>query len=331
METLTAIKPKLAFAGVGWIGRARMQAVAESNLADLAIISDPSLECLQQAYKIAPQSRTASFNKLIADHEIDGVVIATPNSLHMQQAVAALDRGKAVFCQKPLGRNHLEVAAVLDAAKRNNRLLGTDFSYRYTTAFRKIYSIIQSGELGKIFAADLKFHNAYGPDKPWFYDYALAGGGCVLDLGIHLVDLLLYALGFPSAKKINSSLFAKGSSVKGKTEVEDYANVSIELDNYVTAQLACSWNLSAGSDAVIEATFFGTNGALALKNIKGSFYDFEGLRYYGTKTEIVASPPDNWGGKALLDWIEKLSVNNSYNVQAEQFLRSAEIIDRIYE
>jgi len=220
---------------------------------------------------------------------------------------------------------------VLNAAKRNNRLLGADFSYRYTTAFRRIYSIIQSGELGKIFAADLKFHNAYGPDKAWFYDYSLAGGGCVLDLGIHLVDLMLYALGFPQARNIKSSLFAKGLPVKGKKVVEDYANVSIELDNDVSVQLACSWNLPVGSDAVIEATFYGTKGAVALKNIQGSFYDFEGLRYHGTKTEVVASPPDNWGGKALLDWIKKLSVNNDYNPQADQFLRSAEIIDKIYE
>lgn len=331
METLVTVKPTLAFAGVGWIGRNRLQAAAGSGLADIALLSDPSAECITEALKIVPQSKTtALFEETIAGQHINGVVIATPSALHKEQAVAAFRQGKAVFCQKPLGRNLEEVTAVVQAAKENNKLLGADFSYRYTNAFQKIHAVIRSGELGKIFGVDLKFHNAYGPDKPWFYDLSLSGGGCVLDLGIHLIDLMLYALDFPDVKKVHSSLYAKGVSVKGKAAVEDYANVSIELENDVTAQLACSWNLAAGCEAVIEALFFGTKGGVALKNINGSFYDFTGLRYWGTKTETVASPPDDWGGKALLDWIRKLSVSDGYNNEAEQYLKSAEVLDRIY-
>ena len=331
MKTTVDIKPKLAFAGVGWIGRARLQAAAESGLAETALLSDPSQACIEEALKLAPQSKTTtSFEDTITKTDIDGVVIATPSALHKAQAVAAFEKGKAVFCQKPLGRNLEEVTAVVDAAKKANRLLGADFSYRYTTAFQKIYSVIQSGELGKIFAVDLKFHNAYGPDKPWFYDLALSGGGCVLDLGIHLIDLMLYALNFPQATHVNSSLFAKGVSVKGKQEVEDYAVVSMQLENDVTTQLACSWNLAAGCEAVIEASFYGTKGGVALKNVNGSFYDFAGLRYWGTKTETIATPPDNWGGKAILGWVQKLSVDNIYNKEAEQYLKSAEVLDKIY-
>ncbi len=331
MGTFAVTKPKLAFTGVGWIGRSRLQAAAESNLAEIVLLADPSEDCIQEASKIAPESKTtASFEETISDIDIDGIVIATPSALHKQQAVAAFQSGKAVFCQKPLGRNLEEVIAVVDAAKENDKLLGADFSYRYTTAFQKIYAVIQSGELGKIFAVDLKFHNAYGPDKPWFYDISLSGGGCVLDLGIHLIDMMLYALDFPEVIKVNSSLFAKGVSLKGESEVEDYATVLMELANDITAQLACSWNLPAGSEAVIEVSFFGTNGGVALKNVAGSFYDFVGLRYRGTKTETLTTPPDNWGGKALLDWIEKLSVNSNYSDRAAQYLKSAEVLDKIY-
>lgn len=323
-------KPRLAFAGVGWIGRARLQAVAESGLAEITLISDPTQECIDEARKIAPQSSIASFDEVVANSAIDGVVIATPSALHKEQAVAAFERGKAVFCQKPLGRNGEEVTAVLNAAKQSNRLLGADFSYRHTWAFEKVQAIIQSGELGKIFAVDLKFHNAYGPDKPWFYDLSRSGGGCVLDLGIHLIDLMLYALHFPDVKNVSSRLYAKGLSIKGKSEVEDYATVSMDLENNITAQLACSWNLPAGCDAVIEASFYGTAGGVALKNVAGSFYDFVGLRYRGTKTETVAAPPDNWGGKALLHWIQKLAISKDYNSDAEQYLASAAVLDKIY-
>jgi predicted dehydrogenase len=331
LETLVITKPKLAFAGVGWIGRSRLKAAAESNVAEIVLLSDPSQDCLHEATKVSLQSKTtSSFEDTITDANIDGVVIATPSALHKEQSVAAFENGKAVFCQKPLGRNLEEVTAVVNAAKKANKLLGADFSYRYTKAFQKIYSVIQSGELGKIFAVDLKFHNAYGPDKPWFYDLKLAGGGCVLDLGIHLIDLMLYALNFPQVNKVTSDLFAKGVSVKGKNAVEDYANVSLSLENDITAQLACSWNLAAGCEAVIEASFFGTNGSVALKNVNGSFYDFVGLKYRGTKTEVLVNPPDDWGGKALLRWIEDLSANSAYNNEAEQFLKSAEVLDKIY-
>lgn len=331
METLVKTKPRLAFAGVGWIGRSRLKAVADSSLADITLLYDPSPSCIEEALKIAPQSKTtASFEDLITDPNIDGVVIATPSALHKDQAVAAFENGKAVFCQKPLGRNSEEVNAVVNAAKKADRLLSGDFSYRYTAAFKKIHSIIQSGELGKIFGVDLKFHNAYGPDKPWFYDLSQSGGGCLLDLGIHLIDLMLYALSFPEVTKVTSDLFAKGASVKGKNAVEDYANVSINLANDATAQLACSWNLAAGCEAVIEASFYGTNGGVALKNINGSFYDFAGLRYWSTKTETLVMPPDDWGGKALLHWVEKLSVTPAYNNEADQYLNSAEVLDKIY-
>ncbi len=324
------LKPNLAFAGVGWIGRSRLKAVVESNLAHINLISDPSIECINEALKIAPAANISnSYEDILSSKNIQGIIIATPSALHKQQAVAALESGKAVFCQKPLGRNLEEVKSVVETARQNNRLLGGDFSYRYTAAFQKIFPFIQSGSLGKIFAVDLKFHNAYGPDKPWFYDLLLSGGGCVLDLGIHLIDLMLYALNFPQVTKVTSSLLAKGVSVKGKQVVEDYATVAMELGD-ITAQLSCSWNLAAGSDAVIEASFFGTSGGVALKNVNGSFYDFVGLHYRGTKTEVLVSPPDDWGGKALIDWVQKLSVSADYNNEAAQYLKSAEVIDKIY-
>ncbi|WP_229209062.1 Gfo/Idh/MocA family protein [Dyadobacter sediminis] len=331
MNILSKTKPALAFAGVGWIGRNRMQAAIESGTADVAMLSDPSAECISEALQMAPGAKTAlSFEEVVADPDIDAVVIATPSALHMQQAVLAFENNKAVFCQKPLGRNAAEVAAVIEAARKANKLLGADFSYRYTTAFQKILPLVQSGELGKIFAVDLKFHNAYGPDKPWFYDMKQSGGGCVLDLGIHLIDLMLYALDFPDVTQVNSSLYSKGISVKGKNEVEDYANVSLELANDINAQLACSWNLQAGQEAVIEASFYGTNGGVSLKNLNGSFYDFAAYRFWGTKSETLAGPPDAWGGRALVNWIDQLSVSSEFVASAEQYLPSAAVLDKIY-
>lgn len=332
METIINTKPRLAFAGVGWIGRNRMESAINSGLVEISMISDPSGECVDEAVKLAPDAAfSSSFEDIFNNSDIDGVVIATPSALHKEQAVHAFEKGKAVFCQKPLGRNAGEVQEVINAARKADRLLGADFSYRYTKAFQKILPIIKTGELGKLYAVDLKFHNAYGPGKAWFYDVKLSGGGCVLDLGIHLIDLLLYSLDFPSVYKVNSLLTSKGMNAKGKSIVEDYASVLMELENDIIATLSCSWNMKAGCDAIIEASFYGTQGGVSFCNVNGSFYDFTAKRFRGTQTEILSEPPDNWGGRALINWIEKLSIENRYDKQADEYYRSAEIIDRIYE
>ena len=206
-----------------------MTALTESGAAEAAMLCDPAM----------PES--CSFEELLAS-DADAIVIATPNALHAEQSIAALERGKAVFCQKPLGRNAEETARVVDAARANDRLLGVDLSYRYTDAMRAVRDAVP--DIGEVFAAELTFHNAYGPDKAWFYDRQLSGGGCVLDLGIHLVDLALWTLGFPQVEHVTSRLFSSCGSV------EDYATARIDLSNGTAVSLACSWNLSAGEDCM---------------------------------------------------------------------------------
>src|SRR5262249_2128900 len=109
--------------------------------------------------------------------------------------------------QKPLGRTAAEVEAVVDAARTADQLLAVDLSYRFTEGMRLIRGLVGSGKLGRIYAADLVFHNAYGPDKGWFYDAALSGGGCVMDLGVHLVDRALWMLDFPAVGEVSARLF----------------------------------------------------------------------------------------------------------------------------
>src|SRR5581483_11998218 len=96
------------------------------------------------------------------------------------------------------------------AARKADRLLGVDLSYRFISQAKAIRDLVRQGELGEVFAAELMFHNAYGPDKDWFYERALSGGGCVIDLGIHLIDLALWNLNFPKVTNVASRLFAQG-------------------------------------------------------------------------------------------------------------------------
>jgi len=319
----------VGFLGTGWIGRHRMEAALATGAIEAVALCDPSPECAVEAAKLAPAAKVLPSFEALLDEDLDGLVIATPSALHAEQSIAALNRGMAVFCQKPLGRNAIEAQAVVDAARAADRLLSVDFSYRYTAAAQAMAKLVRAGDLGKIFAADLVFHNAYGPDKPWFYDRAQSGGGCVMDLGVHLVDLLLWLLDFPDVTQVTSSLLAGGAPA-ARDAVEDYAVAQLTLANGLVARLACSWRLQAGQEAVIEASLYGTQGGSGLLNIGGSFYDFEAKRFAGTANETLVSPPDDWGGRAAAAWAEQLAQSHRFDPAAERLVDVAKVLDRIY-
>jgi predicted dehydrogenase len=324
--------PRLGFLGVGWIGRHRMEAMLAAREVEAVAVSDLSPEMADEARKLAPGAELVGSLDELLDLGVDGVVIATPSALHAEQSIRALERGAAVFCQKPLGRTATEAKAVVDAARSADRLLGVDLSYRHTRAMQAIRDAVRAGELGRVFAVDLVFHNAYGPDKPWFYDPALSGGGCVMDLGVHLVDLALWTLDFPAIEDVSAKLMAGGQPVAGRTDiVEDYATATLELAGGAVVRLACSWRLQAGRDAVISAAFHGTDGGAAMRNLGGSFYDFTAERYRGTACETLTSPPDAWAGRAAAEWARRLAAGARFDPQAERLVEVSQTLDRIYD
>jgi hypothetical protein len=95
-------------------------------------------------------------------------------------------------------------------------------------------------------------------------------------------------------------------------------------------RIACSWNLSAGRDAVIEAHFHGARGGAAMHNVNGSFYDFAAARFHGTQRTPLAQPPDAWGGRAILDWARRLGAGARYDKSIESIVQVASVLDRIY-
>jgi predicted dehydrogenase len=237
----------------------------------------------------------------------------------------------AVFCQKPLGRSAVEVAAVVGAARASNRLLGVDLSYRFLAASQAIRAALAAGEIGEVYAVSAVFHNAYGPDKSWFYDPVQSGGGCVIDLGIHLIDLVIWTLGIGRLDNICAKLFAKGVPLAGRTDVvEDYAFAHADLPGGGHLSLDCSWNLPAGCDAVIGVSFYGSRGGLSLRNVNGSFYDFIAERLEGTSRRILAEPPDDWGGRAAVSWAQRLAAGEGFDPRGEELIAVAEVLDTMY-
>jgi predicted dehydrogenase len=324
-------RPRLAFLGLGWIGRHRLQAIAGAGRAEIVAIADVDPAAIDAAASIAPAAaRGRSLDDLLT-HAPDGVVIATPSARHASETIRALEAGCAVFCQKPLARTASEAEAVVASARAHDRRLAVDLSYRHLEATRRVTDLVAAGALGRLHAIDLTFHNAYGPGQAWYLRKADSGGGCLLDLGIHLLDLL--ALWVPEPFTVRAaSLSTKGRPwAESPSAVEDFALVQLQSPSGITARVACSWSTPSGCDAVIEARLFGTAAGARIANVGGSFYDFTAERLDPGGRTSLAQPPDDWGGRAAIAWVDALAASPRFDAGAERLVELSALLDRCYE
>lgn len=312
----------------------RLEAVAGAGGAEIAALCDASPGRLESTARSHSGGVVCfqEYDELLAKAgalALDGVVIATPNVLHAPQTLAALDRGLAVFCQKPLALEAGEARAMVEAARRAGRRLGVDYSYRFTEGARRLREAIAGGALGRVFLLDTVFHNAYGPDKPWCFDPALSGGGALMDLGVHLIDLAFWLLGDPAVRAVHGAACRGGVPQHGVV-VDDFATARIELEGGEVVSLAVSWNAHAGQDCVIRSTVFGTAGGADFRNAGGSFYDFELARFTGRTTVIETRESRDWMGKAILDWVEHLAADPGFDPEVERSVAVSAVVDAIY-
>jgi len=318
--------------GLGWIGLDRLRAIVEEGVGEVVALCDPSRDALMRGTALAPEAQVVRDLDQLVSLDLDGVVIATPSALHVEQAVAALDCRLAVFCQKPLGRDAGEVQRVITAARRADRRLGVDLAYRYTRALDQVRAGVAERKIGRVYAADLVFHNAYGPDRAWYRDRKLSGGGCGIDLGVHLVDAALWVLGFPPVERVRATRWAGGARLRPTDPTnEDHLVAEIELAEGRVARIACSWWLPAGRNAEITADFWGTDGALRFRNLDGSFYDFVAEWCRGTSTERLTGPPDPWNGRAAVRWARALATDPQFDSEIERQVEVARVLDAFYK
>lgn len=323
--------PRLGFLGLGWIGLNRLAAVAASGVARISALADPDSAAVSRALMHAPSARTAgTLDELLAE-PLEGVVIATPSAVHAEQARRALEGGLAVFCQKPLAGSGADAASVIATARARNALLGVDMSYTYARAFQAVAALAWGGSLGRVYAVDLVFHNAYGPDKPWYYDRGASGGGALMDLGVHLIDLAMWFLRDENLAVEGVQLFTSGTRwSRAPPQVEDYARVLLGASDGSAVTLTCSWRAPAGCEAVIGAQLFGTAGGARVANVNGSFYDFAAERFSGTRADPLVTPPDEWGGRAVVDWASRLTSHPGFDAAVCRHEAVLHVIDRVY-
>ena len=248
-------------AGVGWLGESLIKDIPAAPYLTLVAVQDVDLDRARQvAERYGRVWAGESIEALIARPDVDLVAICTPNALHVPQAQAALRAGKHVLVQKPLALSAADAAATVDLAGRVDRLLFVDYTYR----FLETVQLLRSAR--GIRRVRMLFHNIYGPgaEKRWFFDARASGGGALMDLGVHLLDLALWLLEPRSAELERADL--------GPGPIEHAAHLALRLDE-VPVEVEVSWNASRPlTEIAVELDT--RDGLLRWENVDGSFFRF---------------------------------------------------------
>lgn len=183
-----------------------------------------------------------SFEEVLTD-DIDAVVVCTPSNRHEDQVRAALQAGKYVLCEKPLALTAKGVESLLGEKGAEERLM-VAMNQRFRPDSVALRQFVAGGELGNVYYLRTGWLNRYRPrGRTWRDRKATAGGGAFMDLGLQMLDLAMWTLGFPEAERVTAHMYAGPES-----EVEDSAVVVVRLKDDRLINLECTWNLLAQRD-----------------------------------------------------------------------------------
>jgi len=209
----------LGFAGLGWLGQSLLEELPKFPELQLAAVQDvrPELAAATAARTGSPWSGT-DYAALLRQPGVDAVVICTPNALHVPQARQALEAGRAALVQKPLALSGADARHLVALAQQTQRLLFVDYTYRFLDTITCLERTLQR-TAGRITSVRATFHNIYGPgsEKAWFFEPRLSGGGALVDLGVHLLDLAL-ALTHPHHVALDSAKLEPAKLESAKLE-----------------------------------------------------------------------------------------------------------------
>ena len=277
----TAAPLRVGVVGLGFAGETH--AKAYQKLPGVEVVAMAGLEA-ERLNKLTAElgipNALSNWEELVALDDLDIVSVCTPNFLHEPIAVAALQRGRHVLCEKPLARSSAEAQNMVDAATKAGRVLMTAFNHRQRGDVQTLKRYIDAGSLGRVYHAKASWMRRRGiPGMgSWFTSKNMAGGGPLIDLGVHVLDMALYLLNEPDVLSVNAATYAelgpKGrggrvddtkTQVSSAYEVEDMASAFIRLRDGGTLLLEASWatHSSAGDD--FGVTLYGSDGGAEIK------------------------------------------------------------------
>lgn len=251
-------KLKIGLIGAGSIGKVHANSIRSIEEVELSAVADTKLDRAKAlANDFDAKNVYQGYLEMLEREPLDAVVVATPNYLHAKMTIDSLSRGINVFCEKPMAMNSREAEAMIHARDRSGKILMLGMCQRFRGDSRAIRDLVLKGELGDVYFTKVTLLRRAGiPGMgSWFTTKALSGGGPLIDLGPHALDLALWFQGFPKPVAVKGYTFSKlGTQNKclgtwgipepgGPFDVEDLAVALIELENEGVMYLELSWAL----------------------------------------------------------------------------------------
>jgi len=334
-------KLRVGIVGVGGAGQWHIRRYRGHPAADVAAIMDVDDESLTQVgeeFGIAP--RYSSLEDMLASEKLDVVSIVTPNKYHKEMTIAALKAGCHVLCEKPMAMNATEAKAMLRAAKKAKRRLMINYSYRFTPQALALRREVDRGVLGDIYFARTVWLRRRGLPRfgGWFGQKELSGGGPLIDLGVHRLDLALWLMGYPKPAWVTAATYNHIASAIAKKEgksfdVEDFAAAFVKFRNGATLELEASWASHIRERELMHTRLLGTKGGLVHHNVDEG-YEFEAEVFCernGKMKNIIPKPPARSPASPMGHFVDAILKNKPNIATAEEGVIVMQLLDAIYE
>lgn len=340
-------KIKIGIIGVGNISNCHIQAYQKNPDVELYAFCDINEKQLKEmAEKYHVERTFTDMNEMLKLKELDAVSVCTWNSAHAPCAIAALNAGKHVLCEKPMSVSEEEAKTMKEAADRNGKLLMIGFVRRHGNDCKILQDFLRQDYFGDIYYAKATYLRRNGNPGGWFGDKSRSGGGPLIDLGVHVIDLVRYLMGNPKVVSVYGTTFQKlfnRKNIKGETfyssvgktkddicDVEDLASAMIRFDNGAVLSVEASFSLNIKKDEG-KIELFGTKGGAKLDpelEMYTEINDYLADVQLDTKTALDV---DGLFEGEINHFVDCITKGTACIAPAEDGIELMRILDAIYE
>ncbi|MDR1638784.1 MAG: Gfo/Idh/MocA family oxidoreductase [Clostridiales bacterium] len=341
-------KLKIAVIGCGTIANAaHIPAYAKRDDCELAWFCDIIGERAKTAAEAHGGKWTTDYKELLNRSDIDAVSVCTPNNVHAPISIGFLKAGKDVLCEKPAALNYAQALEMQKAKNETGRVLNIGVCNRFNTAVNIIEGLINSGSLGEIYHvyASFRSHRSIPGLGGAFTTKEIAGGGALIDWGVHFIDLVMYCCGDPEPKTVSGEAFCKlGKNIKGYAyknmwagpplldgvyDVEDSVSALVRTAGPVIT-IHGAWAQNIGVDEML-VDFMGDKGGIRLQYGAG-------FKIYSTTGEALATTeidfnPDNQYEEEIDDFLRTSRAKGTVKSRADidNAIITSKIIQAVYD
>ena len=294
--------------------------------------------------KFGPARTYADYQELLADPEVDAVDVCTPNFMHMPPVVAALEAGKDVICEKPIALNGGQGQKMVEASQKAGRRLQVGLNMRFGAGPQAIKRLADRGKFGEIYYARAQAIRRRGvPTWGVFTEKDKQGGGPLIDIGVHILDMTLWLMGHPKPVAVSGTAATKFGHRSGHVNlfgkpwdpnnftVEDFASGYVKFENGASLVLESSFVLNNDKER-FETSLFGTEGGVFLdlhNDANTRIYTEEAGALYDSQPVFL--PGVGTHEQEIRAFVQSLITDSPVAVPGEQALMVSRILDALYE